>query len=135
MGTHPIFESDFDCLTVRCAMSCSVVAGAIMAYVTCPSVQVAKSIAHVAVKSKLAACGNIIPSVISVYEWKGVVEEEAEVSLILKSQSPLSESLIKLVKENHPAEVPCVLVLPVQSGNPDSFPGSKNKLSPKKTRL
>ena len=47
------------------------------------------------------------------------MEEEEEVSLILKSQSHLSEPLIKLVKENHPAEVPCVLVLPVQSGNPD----------------
>ena len=49
----------------------------------------------------------------------GQVEEEQEVSLILKSQSHLSEQLIAMVKENHPAEVPCVLILPVQTGNPD----------------
>ena len=52
-------------------MSCSVIAGAIMAYVTCPSVQVAKLIAHQAVKQRLAACGNVIPGVTSIYEWKG----------------------------------------------------------------
>lgn len=47
------------------------------------------------------------------------MEEEQEVSLILKSQSHLSEELIALVKESHPAEVPCILILPVQSGNPE----------------
>ena len=52
-------------------MSCVAAVGAIMAYVTCPSVQVAKAIATKAVQSKVAACGNIIPGMISVYEWQG----------------------------------------------------------------
>ena len=52
-------------------MSCVAAVGAIMAYVTCPSVQVAKAIATKAVQNKVAACGNIIPGMISVYEWQG----------------------------------------------------------------
>jgi periplasmic divalent cation tolerance protein len=39
--------------------------------ITCPSVAVAKKLARSAVKSRLAACGNIIPGMTSIYEWKG----------------------------------------------------------------
>lgn len=112
-------------------MSCVAAVGAIMAYVTCPSVQVAKAIATKAVQNKVAACGNIIPGMISVYEWQGKIEEEQEVSLILKSQSHLSEDLIKLVKENHPYDVPCILVLPVQTGNSDFLTWLKEQTTAK----
>ena len=39
--------------------------------ITCPSAAVAKKLASSAVKSRLAACGNIIPGMTSIYEWKG----------------------------------------------------------------
>ena len=45
--------------------------GAAIMMITCPSVAVAKKLASSAVKSRLAACGNIIPGVTSIYEWKG----------------------------------------------------------------
>ena len=45
--------------------------GTAIMMITCPSVAVAKKLASSAVKSRLAACGNILPGVTSIYEWKG----------------------------------------------------------------
>ena len=50
----------------------------VLGYVTCPNVKVATELASKAVNSKLAACGNIIPGITSVYEWQGKVETETE---------------------------------------------------------
>ncbi|KHN75157.1 Protein CutA -like protein [Toxocara canis] len=56
-------------------------------YVTVPNITVAKQIAREVVTGKLAACVNIIPSVTSVYEWEGKLEEESELLLIMKTRS------------------------------------------------
>ena len=50
----------------------------VLGYVTCPNVTVAKELASKAVTLKLAACGNIIPGITSVYEWEVKVETETE---------------------------------------------------------
>ena len=50
----------------------------VLGYVTCPNTKVATELASKAVNSKLAACGNIIPGITSVYEWEGKVETDTE---------------------------------------------------------
>jgi len=45
-------------------------------YVTCPSEQVAESIADKIVGDKLAACCNIVPGVKSIYFWEGKMCKE-----------------------------------------------------------
>merc|ERR1712062_149349 len=114
MGTHPIFESDFDCLTETID---SMSARTVLGYITCPNTNVAKELASKAISAKLAACGNIIPGMTSVYEWKGNVETETEVSLILKTQQSLQTELSEFIVKNHPYEVPCVVFLPVTGGH------------------
>ena len=52
-------------------------------------------------KAKLAACGNIIPGITSVYEWQGAVETETEVSLLLKTMATKQEALTAF--EHHPS--------------------------------
>ncbi|XP_033728933.1 uncharacterized protein LOC117318030 isoform X2 [Pecten maximus] len=49
-----------------------------MAFVTVPSMDVARKLSHGLVQEKLAACVNIIPQVTSVYEWEGKVNEDSE---------------------------------------------------------
>ncbi|XP_021341733.1 uncharacterized protein LOC110442446 isoform X2 [Mizuhopecten yessoensis] len=49
-----------------------------MAFITVPTMDVAKTLSHGLVQEKLAACVNIIPSVTSVYEWEGKVNEDPE---------------------------------------------------------
>ncbi|XP_063287655.1 protein CutA isoform X1 [Pelobates fuscus] len=88
------------------------------AYVTCPSDKVAKDIARGIVEKKLAACVNIIPQITSIYEWKGKIEEDSEVLLMIKTRSSKVSALSEYVRSVHPYEVCEVISLPIEQGNP-----------------
>lgn len=88
-----------------------------VAYVTVPSNEVAKTLAHGLVKNKLAACVNIIPQVTSVYEWKGEINEDSELLLMIKTRTSLVDNLTNFVRKNHPYEVCEVITLPIENGN------------------
>jgi periplasmic divalent cation tolerance protein len=53
-------------------------------YTSAPSLEEAKKIANELVSSKLAACVNIIPKVISVFEWEGKIDNSDEFLLMIK---------------------------------------------------
>ncbi|XP_034380241.1 protein CutA isoform X1 [Arvicanthis niloticus] len=88
------------------------------AFVTCPNEKVAKEIARAVVEKRLAACVNLIPQVTSIYEWKGKIEEDSEVLMMIKTQSSLVPALTEFVRSVHPYEVAEVIALPVEQGNP-----------------
>ncbi|KAE8585072.1 hypothetical protein XENTR_v10021208 [Xenopus tropicalis] len=88
------------------------------AYVTCPNDTVAKDIARGLVERKLAACVNIIPQITSIYEWKGKLEEDNEVLLMIKTRSSKVSALTEYVRSVHPYEVCEVISLPIEQGNP-----------------
>uniref|UniRef100_A0A183CMS5 Protein CutA n=1 Tax=Globodera pallida TaxID=36090 RepID=A0A183CMS5_GLOPA len=86
-------------------------------YVTVPSMEIGKRIAHALVRSRLAACVNIVPQLTSIYEWKGKVQEDAESMLIIKTGQERLEQLRELVMKLHPYEVPEFVALPVEYGS------------------
>ncbi|XP_005389550.1 PREDICTED: protein CutA isoform X1 [Chinchilla lanigera] len=88
------------------------------AFVTCPNEKVAKEIARAVVEKRLAACVNLIPQITSIYEWKGKIEEDSEVLMMIKTQSSLVPALTEFVRSVHPYEVAEVIALPVEQGNP-----------------
>ncbi|RLU23379.1 hypothetical protein DMN91_003583 [Ooceraea biroi] len=90
-----------------------------VAYVTVPDDAVAKKIARGLVENKLAACVNIIPQLTSIYEWKGSIQEDPELLLMIKTRTEAIDALTKYVKENHPYTVCEVISLPIQNGNID----------------
>ncbi|KOC67233.1 Protein CutA like protein [Habropoda laboriosa] len=88
-----------------------------VAYVTVPTEDVAKKLAHGLVKNKLAACVNIIPQLTSVYEWKNEINEDSELLLMIKTRTDTVDALTKYVMENHPYEVCEVISLPIKNGS------------------
>lgn len=69
-------------------------------------------IAETLVRSKLAACVNILPRVESRYRWKGRVEVARETLLLIKTNSGRIRNLCRRLKQLHSYEVPEILAVP-----------------------
>lgn len=89
-----------------------------MLLVTCPDPRVAESIARALVEERLAACGNVVGPVTSVYRWKGRMHRDSEVLLLLKTRRGLVRRCTERVTSLHPYELPEILALPVVGGLP-----------------
>lgn len=86
-------------------------------YSTTGNYDEAHRIAQQVVKSKLAACVNIIPSMHSVYRWHDSIEEADESVLIIKTTDENVEQLIRKIEELHSYDVPDIVVLPITDGS------------------
>ncbi|MCP3143676.1 divalent-cation tolerance protein CutA [Pyxidicoccus xibeiensis] len=89
----------------------------ILVFVTAPSADKAAELARTLVEEQLAACGNIVPGLRSIYRWEGQVQDEAEVLLLLKTRTALFEPLRARIVELHPYQVPEVLRVDVADGH------------------
>jgi periplasmic divalent cation tolerance protein len=87
-----------------------------VALVTAPSMEVAEQLVRAAVEERLAACGNIVPGVSSIYRWEGAIERAEEVLIVFKTERAVVPKLMARVQELHPYDVPEVVVLPVAAG-------------------
>ncbi len=90
---------------------------ALVVLCTAPTVEVAAGLARALVEARLAACGNVVPGLRSVYRWQGKVEDEAEVLLVLKTTRERFPALRDELLRRHPYQVPEVLALPVEAGS------------------
>lgn len=88
-----------------------------VSYVTTPNDEVARKLAKQLVEKRLAACINIVKTVESIYEWKGVIEHDQESMMIIKSHSNKTNDLIEFVEKNHPYDCPEVITLKLDSGS------------------
>jgi periplasmic divalent cation tolerance protein len=85
-------------------------------FVTAPERDQALALARQVVEESLAACGNVIPNVTSVFRWEENLNVDEEVLLILKTSAARVPALIARVAELHAYEVPEVLSLRVEAG-------------------
>ncbi len=90
---------------------------ALVVLVTTPTAERAAEIARALVEERLAACGNVVPGLRSVYRWEGKVHDDAEALLVLKTTRARFEALRDRVLALHPYEVPEVIALPVEAGS------------------
>jgi periplasmic divalent cation tolerance protein len=87
-----------------------------VALVTAPSGDVAERIVTAVVDEQLAACGNIVPGLTSIYRWEGAVQRDSEVLILFKTTRAVLPQLLTRVAALHPYDVPEVLALPVAAG-------------------
>lgn len=90
---------------------------ALVVLVTAPSAEQAAALARALVEERLAACGNVVPGVTSIYRWEGRVHEDAEALLVLKTTRARFEALRDRVLALHPYQVPEVIALAVEAGS------------------
>ena len=89
----------------------------VLIYTTFPSLDEAKRVGEALVAARLAACVNMFPGMISIFEWKGAREEANEVAMIVKTRRSLTEAVLTETKRLHPYELPALLVLPTEGGS------------------
>jgi periplasmic divalent cation tolerance protein len=84
-----------------------------------PDAAAARKAVRTLVEERLIACGNIVPGVESIYEWKGAIEVGTEVMVICKTTSAAADAAQYRLRALHPYEVPEILRVPVSGGWPD----------------
>ena len=69
------------------------------------------------VSDRLIACAQLGP-IVSTYRWEGEVEIANETRAALHTIQDNVATLMERTQTAHPYDVPCILVMPIQSANP-----------------
>lgn len=112
----------------RTSMS-QIEAATYLVYITVPEVDLATTMSRQLVEERLAACVNILPGARSIYSWEGKIEESSEVVMLAKTSRP--DALRVRVMQLHPYDVPCVISIPIEGGNPQFLEWVNANSSPK----
>lgn len=89
----------------------------VLLYVTTADPDAARSLARTLLEERLCACANILPGMLALYRWDGMMQEESQAVLIVKTTAALAGAARERLVELHADIVPCVLELPVQGGH------------------
>jgi periplasmic divalent cation tolerance protein len=76
------------------------------------------AIAKTLVDERLAACVNVLPAMISIYRWKGSVEQDKEHQILIKTTTDRLVTLEARIRQLHPYELPEFLVMDPAAGAP-----------------
>ncbi len=66
----------------------------------------ARALARELVERRLAACVNVVAGALSVYAWKGAIEEADEVLLVIKTSASRLAELERAYAQLHPYDTP-----------------------------
>jgi periplasmic divalent cation tolerance protein len=89
-----------------------------LALSTFPDRETAQRISNQLVSEKYAACANILPSIESIYRWKGKIESGNETLVFFKLSKDRQSAFQKKLRSLHPYEVPEIIFIPISSGLP-----------------
>ena len=70
--------------------------------------KVAKKIAKLLIKKKLAACVSL-KDINSIYEWQGNIDDINEVEIVIKSQPKMKNALISFLQKMLSYDVPQII--------------------------
>jgi periplasmic divalent cation tolerance protein len=91
----------------------------VLAFCTFPDAETARKIVRELVETKLAACGNVLAQIHSIYRWQGKVESADEVVAIFKLPSNCYSEFEARLRSLHPYDVPEIVSAKVDRGLPE----------------
>lgn len=91
----------------------------LLALSTFPDLETARRISKELVAGKLAACANILPSIESIYSWKGKIENGNETLVFFKTTQNRQAAFQEKLRSLHPYEIPEIIFAPITSGLPE----------------
>lgn len=101
-------------------------------YITTDSKEKSKEIATKLLEARLIACCNIIPTVESIYEWKGQICHNTESLMIIKTVGQCIDKVKDVVVELHSYEVPEIIFTKVEDGHKEYLDWAKGLCKPNK---
>lgn len=83
---------------------------------TTPNKKIAQAICKIVIDKSLAACCQIIGPIESHYIWKNKQEKSKEFLCFIKTTKAQYKKLEKIIKTNHPYEIPEIIALNIIQG-------------------
>lgn len=91
----------------------------LLALSTFPDADTARQISDELVTGRFTACANILPSVESIYRWKGKIESGSETLVLFKVSEDRQSAFQDKLRSIHPYDVPEIIFVPVAGGLPE----------------
>jgi periplasmic divalent cation tolerance protein len=88
------------------------------------------ALAKTLVDERLAACVNVLPPMISIYRWKGSVEQDTEHQIVIKTTADRLAALEARLRQLHPYELPEFLVVGPAGGSSAYLAWVKESVAP-----
>jgi len=89
-----------------------------MVITTAPEREEAEKLAQGILENRLAACVQL-SDIRSFFFWDGQIQNDDEVSLIIKTTTKRYAALESYIREYHPYDVPEIIQLPITGGSPE----------------
>jgi periplasmic divalent cation tolerance protein len=96
---------------------------------TVPDDHRAEILARTLVEERLAACVNLHGTMVSVYQWQGSVQRDAERQVVIKTMRWRVPAVEARIRAFHTYEVPEFLVVAVEGGSDTYLAWIKETLS------
>ena len=91
----------------------------VLAFCTFPDAETARRIVRELVDLRLAACGNVLPQIHSIYRWQGKIESTDETLAIFKLPSNRYAEFETKLRSLHPYDVPEIISAGIDRGLPE----------------
>jgi periplasmic divalent cation tolerance protein len=79
----------------------------------------ANKLANLAIEKNMAACAQIQSQCTSTYRWQGQIETATEYPVHFKTNEANKQTLMSLLKQNHPYDVPEIICIKVDEVDSD----------------
>ncbi len=91
-----------------------------LAWCPFPGVETAQRAANDLLDEGLIVCANILPEMLSVFEWDGKRGSEREIGALFKTHARLLDRMIERLGELHPYETPAIIGWICDSAHPST---------------